>query len=112
MDLQYGDWWREEFERGEAQPWSEISPDLATLIEMVLIANTSFQGPPPAEIFEPVPREHLVAATVDGIDALLHDLDGDACNVALTLAWMWSSIVTEEIMSKDAVGLRPKDQGP
>lgn len=102
MDFQYGDWLREEFERGEAQPWPEVNPDLATLIHMVLIANTSLQGPPPAQLFDPIPRRDLVAATVDGIDVLLHDLDGDARNVALTLARMWSSIVTEELVSKDA----------
>ena len=102
MELQYGDWWRAEFERGELQPWSEINPDLATLIKMVLVADTSLHGPPPGEMFDAVPRQDLVAATLDGIDALLDDLDGDARNVVLTLARMWSGLATEKIMSKDA----------
>lgn len=102
MDFQYGDWWRDEFESGDPQPWPEINPDLATLIKMVLIADKPLQGPPPAEIFDPIPRKDLVAATIEGIDPLLQDIEGDARNVVLTLARMWSRIVTEEIMSKDA----------
>jgi len=102
MDLQYGDWWRDEFENGDLEPWEEVNPDLATLIKMVLIADTSLQGPPPSDIFDAVPRQDLVAATVDGIDALLQDIHWDTRNVVLTLTRMWSSIVTEQIHSKDA----------
>lgn len=105
MDFQYGDWWRDEFERGDLEPWDEINPDLATLIEMVRTAGTSLQGPPPGDIFEPVPRGDLLAATMDGIDPLLQDIDDDSCNVVLTLARMWSSVATQEIMSKDVAAV-------
>ncbi|HWC14853.1 MAG TPA: aminoglycoside adenylyltransferase family protein [Actinomycetota bacterium] len=102
MDFQYGDWWRPEFESGDLQPWEEMNPDLATLVKMVLIADNPLQGPPPAEIFDPVPQQDLVAATFAGIEPLLQDLEGDARNVVLTLARMWSSLTTGQITSKDA----------
>lgn len=101
MDLQYGDWWRDEFERGDVEPWEEINPDLATLIHMVRTADTAIQGPPPSDMFDPIPRKDLVAATSDGINRLLQEIDGDTRNVVLTLARMWGSIVTGDIMSKD-----------
>lgn len=75
MDFQYGDWWRHKFESGDLQPWEEINPDLAMLVKMVLIADNPLQGPPPAEIFDPVPKQDLVAATFAGIEPLLQDLE-------------------------------------
>ena len=102
MDLQYGDWWRDEFESGDYEPWEEVNPDLAPLIAMVLVAATPLKGPPPGDVFDPVPRQDLVAATLDGIDPLLEDIDDDARNVVLTLARMWNSIETQQIRSKDA----------
>ena len=35
LDLQYGDWWRAEFERGNFSPWESPNPDLALLLEVV-----------------------------------------------------------------------------
>ena len=39
---------------------------------------------------------------VDGIPSLLADLDGDEANVLLTLARIWVTLETSEIVSKDA----------
>lgn len=103
MDLQYGDWWREEFESGDVAPGgSATNPDLASLIRMVLIADTPLAGPSPTDVFEPVPRRDYVAALTHGLDGLLQDLESDTRNVVLTLARIWSSIVTDEVRSKDA----------
>jgi streptomycin 3"-adenylyltransferase len=103
MDFQYGDWWRSEFERGEVEPWeSATNPDLASLVRMALLADTPLLGPPPAEVFEPVPRSDYVDALVRGIDGLLRDLESDTRNVVLTLARIWSGLATDELRSKDA----------
>lgn len=56
MELQYGDWWRNEFEHGELQPWDEMNPDLASLITMVLDAGTVLYGPPPDEVLDRASR--------------------------------------------------------
>jgi predicted nucleotidyltransferase len=103
MDFQYGDWWRSEFERGEVEPWpSATNPDLASLVRMVLLADTPLVGPPAAEILEPVPRRDYVDALVHGIDGLLETIESDTRNVVLTLARIWSGIETDEVRSKDA----------
>jgi len=106
FDFQYGDWLRGEFESGNVAPWpTTTNPDLASLITMALLANTPVLGPPPAEIFDPVPHDDLVRANVGDIDPLLGDLDEDTRNVILTLARIWSTAATGHIRSKaDAAG--------
>jgi streptomycin 3"-adenylyltransferase len=69
---------------------------------MALLANRSLSGPPPADVFDPVPRDDLVRAMVDDMGRLVGDLDSDTANVLLTLARIWSTVATGEIRSKDA----------
>lgn len=102
LDLQYGDWWRTEFERGELTPWVSPNPDLALLLEMVLQANHPLSGPPPAEVLDPIPLADVRRALADVIAALLDDLDGDEANVVLTFARIWTTLATGVIRSKDA----------
>jgi predicted nucleotidyltransferase len=103
MDFQYGDWMRAEFERGNVTPWATTTnPDLASLITMVLLAGAPVLGPPPAELFDPVPHDDLVRAIVGDLDALLADLGDDTRNVILTLARIWSTVAGGDIRSKDA----------
>ena len=103
FDFQYGDWLRPAFESGDLEPWpTTTNPDLATLITMVVLGDKPLLGPPPAEVFDPVPHGDLVRAMVDGIDALLADLAEDTRNVILTLARIWSTVATGAISSKDA----------
>ncbi len=59
-------------------------------------------GPPPAQVFDPVPHDDLIRAIVGDIDALLDDLDRDTRNVILTLARIWSTVATGTIRAKDA----------
>jgi len=101
FDFQYGDWWRAEFQRGDLEPWSSnVKPDLAVMLTMVLLADRPLLGPPPATVLDPVPRDDLVRAMVD-LDELLLDLDWDTTNVVLTLARVWSTLATGEIRPKD-----------
>jgi streptomycin 3"-adenylyltransferase len=101
MDFQYGDWLRPELERGEF-PQPTANPDLAALITMILLNGKALVGPPPADVFEPVPHEHLLRAGVDELGSILDDLDADTRNMLLTLARIWSTAETGEIRSKDA----------
>ncbi|MGX5214598.1 aminoglycoside adenylyltransferase family protein [Streptomyces violaceus] len=100
-DFLYGDWLREEFERGVI-PAPEPSPDLAPLLTMVLLADAPLHGPPPAELLDPVPREDLRRAVVAGVPELMDELDSDTRNVLLTLARIWATLTTGDIRSKDA----------
>jgi predicted nucleotidyltransferase len=101
LDLQYGEWLREELLSGDPYPWPAISPDLAVLITMVLQGGRPEVGPPPARLLDPVPRGDLVRAMVDSIPELIGDLEPDTRNVLLTLARMWTTVATGEIRSKD-----------
>jgi predicted nucleotidyltransferase len=103
FDFQYGDWLRSEFERGNVEPWpTTVMPDLATLITMVILADTPLFGPPPAQFFDPVPPGDLISAMLAGIDSLRGNLHSDTRNALLTLARIWSTLATGVIRSKDA----------
>lgn len=103
FDFQYGDWLRSEFEGGNVEPWpTTVDPDLAILITMVMLANTSLLGPLPADTFDPVPNGDLLSAMTGDIDRLRGDIESDTRNVILTLARIWSTVATGVIRSKDA----------
>ena len=61
-----------------------------------------FLGLWPWKLLEPVPTDDLRRAMVEGIPSLLGDLDGDEANVLLTLARIWVTLETGEIVAKDA----------
>jgi streptomycin 3"-adenylyltransferase len=100
-EFQYGEWLRDEYERG-AVPAPEPSPDLAPLITMALAGDAPLFGPPPSRVFDPVPHADVVRAITGSVPELLGELDGDARNVVLTLARVWATAATGEIVPKDA----------
>jgi streptomycin 3"-adenylyltransferase len=102
QDLLYGDWWRGEFESGNFAPWHSLNPDLAIGLEMVLQANRPLFGPPPAELFGPIPWADVRRGMLESIPALLSYLDGDERNVALTFVRIWSTLTTGIFQAKDA----------
>lgn len=103
MDFQYGDWLRDEFENGNAEPWrTRVNPDLAVLITMVILANRPLLGPPPADLLDTVPSADLRKAAMHGIESLRSDIASDTRNVLLTFARIWATFVTGTIHSKDA----------
>jgi streptomycin 3"-adenylyltransferase len=106
LDFQYGDWMRAGFERGELPPWPTPSPDLAVLLTTVIPDGVPLVGPPPTEVLDAVPRADLDQAMLDALPSLLADLESDTGNVILTLARIWTTLVTGEIWSKDAAAER------
>jgi predicted nucleotidyltransferase len=102
FDFQYGDWLRSEFEIGNVEPWpTTLSPDLAVLITMVILADSPILGPPPIDIFDPIPHQDLLSAMLSDIERLRGDIDSDTRNIILTLARIWSTVATNVIRSKD-----------
>ncbi|NGO10602.1 DUF4111 domain-containing protein [Streptomyces sp. HC44] len=107
----YGEWLRDEFERGMV-PAPAPAPDLAPLITMVLLGNAPLFGPPPADVLDPVPHEDLRWAIVAGVPELLAELESDTRNVLLTLARVRATLETGTIMSKDAAATWVLDRLP
>lgn len=102
LDFQYGEWWRHRFERGEIEPWpSRTDPDLALLVSMALVGNAPVAGPPPSQVFDPVPSADLVEALIECMDPLIAKIDRDTRNVILTLARIWNGVVTLTVRSKE-----------
>ena len=102
LDFMYGDWWRPEFESGDSAPWQSPNPDLAITLSQVLAADRPLTGPHPADLLDPVPAEDVRRAMLDGIPGLLADLADDTANVVLTMARIWVTLATGEIVPKDA----------
>ncbi len=102
FDFQYGDWLRSDFESGNIEPWpTKVDPDLALLISMVILGDTPLFGPPPNQLFEPVPFDDTLRAMVGDLDRLRSEIESDTRNVILTLARIWSTLETGVIRSKD-----------
>jgi predicted nucleotidyltransferase len=117
LDLQFGDWFRPEFARGNYSPWDELNPDLAILVAMVIQADRPLFGPRPGEVLGPVPWSDVRRAMLDSIPDLLSYLDGDERNVVLTFVRIWSSLATGTFRSKDgaadwALPLLPPEHRP
>lgn len=110
-DFQYGEWLRADFERGWT-PSPELSPDLAPVLTMVLRCDAPLFGPPPADVLDHVPREDLVRGVLAGVPALADDLDTDTTNVLLTIARVWHTADTGDIVPKDVAATWVLDRLP
>jgi streptomycin 3"-adenylyltransferase len=104
MDFQYGDWLRDEIERGDGAVYAaRPNPDLAALITLVQRRGTTLVGPQPDAVFDPIPWDDFVRGTSGQVDELLPGIDDrtDLRNGVLTLARIWASLVTGEVLPKD-----------
>jgi Domain of unknown function (DUF4111) len=72
-----------------------------TLLVTMALEGETLVGPPPSEVFDPIPRADFVEALVAGIDGLVAALDSDTRNVVLTLARIWNGVATLGIHSKE-----------
>jgi streptomycin 3"-adenylyltransferase len=100
-DFLYGEWLRGRYLAGET-PEPEPMPGLALEISVALRGHEPLHGPPVTHVLDPVPPADVVRASVEGIPSLLADLSEDTRNVVLTLARVWVTLATGEILSKDA----------
>jgi predicted nucleotidyltransferase len=102
-DFQYGDWLRLALERGETEALAaKPDPDLASLITQVLVADVALLGPPPAEVFDPVPFSDVLDAILAYVDKWVGNIEDDTRNGILALARIWSALSTGALDSKDA----------
>jgi predicted nucleotidyltransferase len=95
FDFHYSEWWPGMRDR-------DTNADLAVLISTLLAGGaTPLHGPSPAAIFDPVPEEDFRRTTRAAADEVVRNLEGDTRNVILTLARIWTSLETGEILRKD-----------
>lgn len=102
-ELQFGEWQREEIRAGIFEP-AVIDADLTILLTKVRQHGIALAGPPAKNFFESIPESDLVktlAATLDFWNSPL-DWEGDEKHVVLTLARIWYSAATGQIIPKDA----------
>jgi streptomycin 3"-adenylyltransferase len=64
--------------------------DLAAVITMTLAGERTLHGPPPNQVFDPVPRS-------DYVDGILYDAD---TRDVIMLARVWAGVSTDEVHSK------------
>ena len=102
FDLQYAEWLRERFERGDSPPLqAAVNPDLTILLTIVLLGDRPLFGPPPGELLDPVLMDDCIRAMVDDIDVFIDEFEGDTRNLLLRLARIWQTVVTGVIDRKD-----------
>jgi len=105
----------------ELRPWSHPAPydfhfselqkegaghgtnrDLASVVTMVLAGNTALHGPPPAQVFDAVPRADYHDAILKDTETVEEYLPWDTRNVILTLARVWAGVASESVHSKES----------
>lgn len=96
----YGEWLRAAFDAGEV-PEPVADPDLTIVLASARQVAKPLCGPDAGELLPAVPAGDIRRAIGDALPALLRSLDGDERNVLLTLARMWRTLATGEIVAKD-----------
>lgn len=110
----YGEWLRDEFERGQI-PEPTHDPDLVIVLRKVRANSISLIGPKASELLDPIPLTDIRRAIGESLPILTKDIKGDERNVILTLSRMWLTVSTGEITAKDvaaewAIARLPKEQ--
>ncbi|MGL5677702.1 MAG: aminoglycoside adenylyltransferase family protein [Cellulosilyticaceae bacterium] len=99
-DYMYGEWLREELEAGVI-PQANEDPDVAILLWQARQYSYTLKGPQITEVTPLIPMEDVQRAIEGCLPHLVQGVKGDERNVLLTLARMWFTLETGEIMPKD-----------
>jgi streptomycin 3"-adenylyltransferase len=100
-ELVYGEWLRDEFEKGRI-PGPARDPDLAIVLQDVRVSGVALFGPEASEALDPVPMADILRAMGDSLPGLIDGMKGDERNALLTLARMWLTAATGGIATKNA----------
>ncbi|MFI5715931.1 aminoglycoside adenylyltransferase family protein [Nocardia sp. NPDC051750] len=98
-DFVYGEWLRDDFERGHLPAPTE-DPDLTILTTMVRDSSLTLSGPPAARVLDPVPAGDLFRAITAGLPELIAGAAGDERNAVLTVARTWVTAESGTVLSK------------
>ncbi|MBS3942076.1 MAG: DUF4111 domain-containing protein [Actinobacteria bacterium] len=99
-EFQYGEWLRDDYETGHV-PVRTLAHDLTVLLDTVQRHGRALLGPPAETVVPAIPPADLVSASLEGVDGLLQDLEGDERNVLLTFARMLVTAESGQVAPKD-----------
>lgn len=100
-ELVYGEWLRDEFEKGRIIGPAH-DPDLAIVLQNVRENGVALFGPDASGALDPVPMPDIRRAIGESLPGLVEGMKGDERNTLLTLARIWLTAATGEIATKDA----------
>ncbi|MDO5680164.1 MAG: aminoglycoside adenylyltransferase family protein [Pelistega sp.] len=112
-ELQFGEWQREEIQAGEFEA-AMLDPDVAVLLKKVRKKSLALMGPPATSLIEPVPQADFYQVLADTLPMWnqADDWAGEERNILLTLARIWYSAVTGDIIAKDAAAQWAMQRSP
>lgn len=100
-ELQFGEWLRDALLAGETMA-ADTDPDLALLLTQARANGIAIRGPDPASLLPAIPAQDLRDAMYAMLPELARNLVGEEKHALLTLARMWVTLRTGDIVSKDA----------
>lgn len=104
-EYMYGEWIRDEIEAGNL-PQPRLDPDMVLLLRQAREYGKTLAGPEPCHVVPLVSDLEVRKAMTLCLTELLSGFAGDERNVLLTLARMWLTAETGEIVSKDEAASR------
>lgn len=99
-DFLYGEWLRERFEHGEV-PQPHAGLEYTLLLAQARTQAEALIGPDPSALPPVIQPSDMRRAIRLALSALLSTLGGDERNVLLTLARMWRTLATGDLVPKD-----------
>ncbi|MBK5144550.1 DUF4111 domain-containing protein [Budviciaceae bacterium BWR-B9] len=101
-EMQFGEWLRDDILAGIYEP-AQQDIDITILLTKVRNASVALTGENADTLFNPVPKHDLLQTFKHTLELWNEpkDLQGDERNIILTLARIWYSVVTENIIVKD-----------
>ncbi|MCD9028995.1 DUF4111 domain-containing protein [Luteimonas sp. BDR2-5] len=104
-ELQFGEWLRDGLQAGDV-PHAVPDPDLALLLAQARAKGIALHGPAPAALLPEVPARDVRAAIVAMLPDVARNLAGEELHALLTLARMWVTLRSGDIVPKDAAATR------
>lgn len=104
-ELQFGEWLRGDVEAGVIAP-AEADPDVAVLVTQARGKGIALQGADASELLPRVPDQHVRDAIAAMMPEVARNWRGEEKHALLTLARMWITLQTGEIVAKDVAASR------
>lgn len=101
QDFQYGEWLRSQIEEGEVLD-RYMEPDLTIMLKSAFQKHEALLGPSLDQLISDIPDVCVREAIWNCVGEVVLNTFGDERNSLLTLARMWSTLVTGKIVSKNA----------